>query len=70
MCKPKKVYHPPELPRDFKPVHKPAEQTVGFGGVAAPSGLSTLGQKPKRLDANERSTVLGETPHFSEDLTK
>ena len=65
MCKPKKIYHPPELPRNFKPIHKNAQT---FSSEKEPSSSDATGyeQKPKRLDANDRSAVLGETPHFSE----
>ena len=70
MCKPKKIYHPPELPRNFKPIHKNAAQTFSSEKATSSSDSKGHEQKPKRLDANDRSAVLGETPHFSEYQTQ
>ena len=61
MCQPKKIYKPPDLPRNFKPIHVHASQKV-----APPTDESNHQDKPKRLNASERSEILGETPHFSE----
>ena len=61
MSQPKKIYKPPDLPRNFKPIHVNASRKV-----APPTDESNQQDKPKRLNASERSEILGETPHFSE----
>ena len=69
MCQPKKIFPPPELPRDFRPVHKMASHSQpGTSGQAppVPGSASQQDGRRERLDANKRSAVLGETPHFSE----
>ena len=53
---PKKVYPPPQLPRDFRPYHV-SSSSPGVNSIATP---------PLRrvLDANVRGLMLGETPRM------
>ena len=72
--KPKLVYPPPQLPRDFRPYHMTMSATdkiqqhtdVVTGGTASDGTPKTAQGSRHKMDASSRATILGETPQISE----
>ena len=58
---PKKVYPPPDLPKDYRPFHRCQKQTTGGSRWDVKETVKEKAPKEK-LDPHSRAALLGEKP--------